>query len=55
MPHALGLRFLADVPIPAPLQPTTATVAPADPLHATVTANADGSLTIPAQTLAPAA
>jgi 4-amino-4-deoxy-L-arabinose transferase-like glycosyltransferase len=55
MPHALGLRFLADAPIPAPLQPTTATVAPADPLHATVTASADGSLTIPAQTLAPAA
>jgi hypothetical protein len=55
MPHALGLRFLADVPIAAPLQPTTATVAPADPLHVTVTANPDGSLTIPAQTLAPAA
>ena len=53
MPRALGLRFLADVPIPAPLAPTTATVAPADPLHATVTANADGSLVIPAQTLTP--
>jgi hypothetical protein len=53
MPRALGLRFLADVPIPAPLTPTTVAIAPADPLNATVTASADGSLTIPARTLTP--
>jgi hypothetical protein len=52
-PTALGLRFLADTPINAPFIAATASAGPAEPLHAPVTANADGSLTIPARTLSP--
>jgi hypothetical protein len=53
-PRALGVRFLADIPLNAPLAPALPSVGPADTLHAAVTASADGSLTIPARTLSPA-
>ncbi|HZC07109.1 MAG TPA: glycosyltransferase family 39 protein [Ktedonobacterales bacterium] len=54
MPSAWGLRFLSDAPVGGTFTPAPATVGPADPLHAKVTANADGALTIPARTLSPA-
>lgn len=54
MPSAWGLHFLSDAPAGGTFAPAGATVGPAGAQHAQVTANADGSLTIPAAALSPA-
>lgn len=54
MPSAWGLHFLSDAPVGGTLSPAPATVGFSDARHAQVTANPDGSLTIPAGALSPA-